>query len=98
MEDKIFPGQRRTRLYRQTPGVRNAIYPWVISQDANGATIKLTEEQMRGIVKAVTDAWDEDLFLSNAKRKRENEDKEDYIFPDEIITRAPPLSRQLPDV
>ena len=52
MEDrKVFPGKRRTYLYRQTPGVRNAIYPWVITQDANGSTVKLSDEQMRGIVK-----------------------------------------------
>lgn len=53
---KIFPGQRVTWLFRQTPGVRNAIYPWVIMQDANGSTVKLSEEQMAGIVQAYLDS------------------------------------------
>lgn len=64
MEDiKTFPGQRTTFVYRQTPGLRNAIYPWVITQNANGATIKLSEEQMHGIVNYVLDAWGYDLFV-----------------------------------
>lgn len=70
MEDrKVFPGQRTTWLYRQTPGVRNAIYPWVISQNANGAVVKLTDEQMKGIVNSVLDAWGYDLvtFMSQTE-------------------------------
>lgn len=56
MEDmKLFPGKRNTWLHRQTPGVRNAIYPWVIMQDANGSTVKLSEEQMEGIVQEYLD-------------------------------------------
>lgn len=51
-----FPGERFTWLYRQTPGVRNAIYPWVIQQRNNGATVKLSEEQMAGIVQAYLDS------------------------------------------
>lgn len=63
MEDmKRFPGKRNTRLYRQTPGVRNALYPWVIMQDANGSTVKLDNEQMKGIINTVLDAWGYDLI------------------------------------
>lgn len=58
MEDrKTFLGKRMTWLYRQTPGVHNAIYPWVIQQGANGATVKLSDEQMKGIVNAVLDFY-----------------------------------------
>jgi hypothetical protein len=57
MEDRTsFPGERFTWLYRQTPGVRNAKYPWVIQQNNNGATVKLSEEQMAGIVQVYLDS------------------------------------------
>lgn len=59
---KTFPGKRITWLYQQTPGVHNAIYPWVIRQGANGATVKLSDEQMKGIVNSVLDAWGFDLI------------------------------------
>lgn len=63
MEDrKTFPGQRITWLYRQTPGVRRAIYPWVIHQGASGAIVKLDEEQMKGIVNAYLEARGYDLI------------------------------------
>ena len=59
---KHFPGTRQTWLFRQTPGVRNAVYPWVIMQDANGSTVKLSEEQMKGIVNTYLDAMGYDLI------------------------------------
>lgn len=59
---KTFPGQRVTWLDRQTPGIHNAIYPWVIRQAASGAVVKLSDEQMKGIVNAVLDAWGYDLI------------------------------------
>lgn len=63
MDDrKVFPGQRITWLYRQTPGVRNAIYPWVIQQGNNGATVKMDDDQMKGVVNAVLNAWGYDLI------------------------------------
>lgn len=58
----FFDGQRKTWLYRQTPGKRNAVYPWVIMQDANGSTVKLSDEQMKEIVNTVLDAWGYDLI------------------------------------
>lgn len=63
MEDIMsFPGERFTWLYRQIPGVRNAVYPWVIQQNNRGATVKLSDEQMKGIINAVLDAWGYDLI------------------------------------
>lgn len=61
-KDWIFDGERQTRLFQQEVGKHNAKYPWVIMQDANGATVKLTDEQMKGIVNAVLDAWGYDLI------------------------------------
>lgn len=60
--DLFFSGKRNTWLYHQTPGKRNAIYPWVIIQDANGATVKLDEEQMKGIVNAYLNSIGHDLI------------------------------------
>lgn len=59
---RFFDGERKTWLYRQTPGVRNAIYPWVIMQSSNGSTVKLTDEQMKGIVNAYLDDMGYDLI------------------------------------
>lgn len=64
MADKeyYFDGQRNTWLYRQTPGVRNAKYPWVIMQGNNGAVVKFDESQMRGIVNAYLEAMGFDIL------------------------------------
>lgn len=70
---KTFPGERKTYLWRQTPGERNAIYPWVIRQGNNGAVVKLSDEQMLGIVDTVLEVLGysplSDTWKIESKRK-----------------------------
>lgn len=50
---------RATRIFRQELGINNRVYPWVIMQNANGSTVKLTDNQMKELIGAILDWEDE---------------------------------------
>ena len=60
--EKVFQGRRVTRLKYQELGINNRIYPWIITQNAEGATVKLSNEQMKELIVAALDGMGYENF------------------------------------